>query len=143
MLGEICLFSFIVIILTGVFLTLFFHSSMNEVEYHGGYIPIQGILMSEAYASTLNISFGVRGGLLIRQIHHWSAVIFIAGMFVHMMRIFFSGAFRTPREINWLFGFLLPRPGRASASPGRSADPPPALGQAVSRFGLLSRLSSI
>jgi ubiquinol-cytochrome c reductase cytochrome b subunit len=107
MLGEICLYSFIIIILTGVYLTLFFHPSMNEVEYHGSYVPMQGILMSEAYASTLDISFDVRGGLLIRQIHHWAAIIFIAGMFVHMMRVFFTGAFRKPREINWLFGFLL------------------------------------
>ncbi|MFE6133078.1 cytochrome bc complex cytochrome b subunit [Streptomyces sp. NPDC056437] len=107
MLGEICLYSFVVIILTGIYLTMFFHPSMNEVEYHGSYIPMQGILMSEAYASTLAISFDVRGGLLIRQIHHWAAVIFIAGMFVHMMRVFFNGAFRKPREINWLLGFLL------------------------------------
>ena len=107
MLGEICLYSFIIIILTGVYLTLFFHPSMNEVEYHGSYIPMQGQLMSEAYASTLRISFDVRGGLLIRQIHHWAAVVFLAGMFVHMMRVFFTGAFRKPREINWLFGFLL------------------------------------
>ena len=107
MLGEICLYSFIIIILTGVYLTLFFHPSMNEVVYHGSYVPMQGIRMSEAYASTLDISFDVRGGLLIRQIHHWAALIFLAAMFVHMMRVFFTGAFRKPREINWLFGFLL------------------------------------
>ena len=107
MLGEICLYSFIIIILTGVYLTLFFHPSMNEVVYHGSYVPLQGMRMSEAYASTLDISFDVRGGLLIRQIHHWAALIFLAGMFVHMMRVFFTGAFRKPREINWLFGFLL------------------------------------
>ncbi|MEU2153748.1 cytochrome bc complex cytochrome b subunit [Streptomyces sp. NPDC019396] len=107
MLGEVALYSFIIIILTGVYLTLFFHPSMNEVEYHGPYEPMQGVLMSEAYASTLNISFEVRGGLLIRQIHHWAALIFLAAMFVHMMRVFFTGAFRKPREINWLFGFLL------------------------------------
>ncbi|MEU0393040.1 cytochrome bc complex cytochrome b subunit [Streptomyces sp. NPDC006208] len=107
MLGEIALYSFIIIILTGVYLTLFFHPSMNEVEYHGSYVPMQGIRMTEAYASTLHISFDVRGGLLIRQIHHWAAVIFLAAMFVHMMRVFFTGAFRKPREINWLFGFLL------------------------------------
>ncbi|GAA1364623.1 cytochrome bc1 complex cytochrome b subunit [Streptomyces beijiangensis] len=107
MLGEICLYSFIIIILTGVYLTLFFHPSMNEVVYHGPYAPLQGVRMSEAYASTMNISFEIRGGLLIRQIHHWAALIFIAGMLVHMMRVFFTGAFRKPREVNWLFGFLL------------------------------------
>ncbi|MFG2191208.1 cytochrome bc complex cytochrome b subunit [Streptomyces sp. NPDC048639] len=107
MLGEVALYSFIIVILTGVYLTLFFHPAMNEVEYHGSYVPLQGVRMSEAYASTLDISFDVRGGLLIRQIHHWGALIFIAAMFVHMMRVFFTGAFRKPREVNWLFGFLL------------------------------------
>ncbi|MFJ5550165.1 cytochrome bc complex cytochrome b subunit [Streptomyces sp. NPDC093225] len=107
MLGEICLYSFIIIILTGVYLTLFFHPSMNEVVYHGSYVPMQGVTMSEAFSSTLDISFDVRGGLLIRQIHHWAALIFIAAMLVHMMRVFFTGAFRKPREVNWVFGFLL------------------------------------
>ncbi|GAB7186302.1 ubiquinol-cytochrome c reductase cytochrome b subunit [Kitasatospora sp. Ki12] len=107
MLGEICLYTFLIIILTGVYLTLFFKPSMGEVVYDGSYVPLKGIGMSEAYASTVDISFEVRGGLLIRQIHHWAAVVFVAAMFVHMMRVFFTGAFRKPREINWLFGFLL------------------------------------
>lgn len=107
MLGEVCFYSFIIIILTGVYLTLFFNPSMGEVVYDGPYVPMQGIRMSEAYASTLDISFEVRGGLLIRQIHHWAALIFIGGMFVHMMRVFFTGAYRKPREMNWVFGFLL------------------------------------
>ncbi|WP_330296037.1 cytochrome bc1 complex cytochrome b subunit [Streptomyces sp. NBC_00503] len=107
MLGEICLYSFIILILTGVYLTLFFHPSMNEVVYDGSYVPMQGVQMSEAFKSTLDISFDVRGGLLIRQIHHWSALIFVAAMLVHMMRVFFTGAFRKPREVNWIFGFLL------------------------------------
>jgi ubiquinol-cytochrome c reductase cytochrome b subunit len=107
MLGEICLYSFIIIILTGVYLTLFFQPSMAEVVYHGSYTPLDGISMSQAYESALNISFQVRGGLLMRQIHHWAAIVFVAAMLVHMMRVFFTGAFRKPREINWLFGFLL------------------------------------
>ncbi|AQU69096.1 cytochrome bc complex cytochrome b subunit [Streptomyces niveus] len=107
MLGEVALWSFVVIILTGVYLTLFFHPSMNEIVYEGSYVPMHGVRMTEAYASTLDISFDVRGGLLIRQIHHWAALIFVAAMFVHMMRVFFTGAFRKPREINWVFGFLL------------------------------------
>ncbi|MFJ4919314.1 cytochrome bc complex cytochrome b subunit [Streptomyces sp. NPDC088725] len=107
MLGEVALYSFIIIILTGVYLTLFFHPSMNEVVYHGSYVPLQGLRMSEAFQSTVNISFEVRGGLLIRQIHHWGALVFLAAMLVHMMRVFFTGAFRKPREVNWLFGFLL------------------------------------
>jgi ubiquinol-cytochrome c reductase cytochrome b subunit len=107
LLGEVVLYSFIILILTGVYLTLFFVPSMAEIEYHGPYAPMQGQLMSEAYASTLDISFDVRGGLLVRQIHHWAALIFVVGLFMHMMRVFFTGAFRKPREINWLFGFTL------------------------------------
>jgi ubiquinol-cytochrome c reductase cytochrome b subunit len=107
MLGELALYSFVVIILTGIYLTMFFHPSMNEVTYQGSYVPLQGVRMSEAYASTLDISFEVRGGLLIRQIHHWAALVFLAAMLVHMMRVFFTGAFRKPREVNWVFGSLL------------------------------------
>jgi ubiquinol-cytochrome c reductase cytochrome b subunit len=107
MLGEVALYSFVIIILTGVYLTLFFHPSMAEVTYHGSYVPMQGIRMTQAFESTLDISFDVRGGLLIRQIHHWAALVFLAAMMVHMMRVFFTGAFRKPREVNWLFGFLL------------------------------------
>jgi ubiquinol-cytochrome c reductase cytochrome b subunit len=107
MLGEIALYSFIILLLTGVFLTLWFKPSMAEVVYNGGYAPLKGLKMSEAYESTLHISFDVRGGLVIRQIHHWAALLFMAAMTVHMFRIFFTGAFRKPREFNWLIGIGL------------------------------------
>jgi ubiquinol-cytochrome c reductase cytochrome b subunit len=107
MLGEIALWSFVVLLLTGVFLTLWFKPSMAEVTYMGSYDQLRGMHMSEAYASTIEISFDVRGGLLMRQMHHWSAMLFIAAMFVHMMRVFFTGAFRKPRELNWVIGGLL------------------------------------
>ncbi|MEU8799239.1 ubiquinol-cytochrome c reductase cytochrome b subunit [Spirillospora sp. NPDC048819] len=107
LLGEIAMYSFFVILLTGVFLTLFFVPSMKEVVYGGSYEPLQGVRMSEAYASTLHISFDVRGGLLMRQIHHWSTIIFMAAILVHMLRNFFTGAFRKPRELNWLIGIVL------------------------------------
>ncbi|WP_446323495.1 cytochrome bc1 complex cytochrome b subunit [Actinacidiphila glaucinigra] len=107
MLGEICLYSFVVLVLTGVYLTLFFHPSMNEVVYDGSYAPLNGVSMSEAYSSTLDISFDVRGGLLVRQMHHWAAIVFVAAMFVHMMRHFFTGSYRRPREMNWVFGWLM------------------------------------
>ncbi|GHH02560.1 cytochrome bc1 complex cytochrome b subunit [Streptomyces lanatus] len=107
MLGEVCLYSFLVLILTGVYLTLFFDPSTNEVVYNGTYEPLNGVLMTRAYESTLDISFDVRGGLLIRQIHHWAALVFVTGMLVHMMRVFFTGAFRKPRELNWVFGWTL------------------------------------
>ena len=107
MLGEIALYSFIVVLITGTYLTLFYKPSMAEVIYEGSYVPLNGIYMSEAYASTLNISFDIRGGLLIRQMHHWSALIFVAAVAVHMFRVFFTGAFRKPRELNWIVGVAL------------------------------------
>ncbi len=107
MMGEIALYSFIILLLTGTFLTFFFDSSMTEVRYDGSYVPLQGVEMSRAYASTLNISFDVRGGLILRQIHHWAALLFMASMTIHMFRVFFTGAFRKPRELNWLIGLGL------------------------------------
>jgi ubiquinol-cytochrome c reductase cytochrome b subunit len=107
MMGEIALYSFIILLLTGTYLTFFFDSSMQEVTYHGRYVPLDGVTMSQAYASTLNISFDVRGGLIVRQIHHWAALMFIAAMTIHMFRVFFTGAFRKPREVNWIIGLLL------------------------------------
>jgi ubiquinol-cytochrome c reductase cytochrome b subunit len=107
MLGEVALYSFIVILLSGTFLTFFFDPSMTEVEYEGSYVPLKGLEMSAAMASTLDISFEIRGGLLMRQIHHWAALLFIASIGLHMLRVFFTGAFRKPREINWVVGFVL------------------------------------
>jgi len=107
MLGEIALWSFVVLLLTGVFLTLWFQPSMSEVTYEGSYDQLRGIQMSQAYASTLHISFEVRGGLLVRQMHHWAAMIFIAGMLIHLIRVFVTGAFRKPRELNWVIGCVL------------------------------------
>jgi len=104
LLGEIVLYSFIILLLSGTYLTFWFDPSQREVIYEGSYEPLQGIEMSAAYASTLDISFEVRGGLLMRQIHHWSALIFVAGMVVHLMRVYFTGAFRKPREFNWIIG---------------------------------------
>ncbi len=107
LLGEVALYSFIVILLSGTFLTFFFQASMAEVVYHGSYVPLKGIQMSAAMESTLNISFEIRGGLLVRQIHHWAALLFVAAIGLHMLRIFFTGAFRKPRELNWVIGFVL------------------------------------
>ncbi|GIF48495.1 menaquinol-cytochrome c reductase cytochrome b subunit precursor [Asanoa ferruginea] len=107
LLGEIALFSFIVLLLTGTFLTLFFEPSLKEVVYDGSYAPLRGVHMSAAYASSLDLSFDVRGGLVMRQMHHWAALVFMAAIIVHMLRIFFTGAFRKPREINWIIGSLL------------------------------------
>jgi ubiquinol-cytochrome c reductase cytochrome b subunit len=107
LLGEIALYSFIVLILSGIFLTIWFKPSMAEVEYEGSYELLRGLQMSEAYASTLGLSFDIRGGLLLRQMHHWAAAVFVAAMLTHSLRIFFTGAFRKPREINWLIGVAM------------------------------------
>ncbi|MDT3396852.1 ubiquinol-cytochrome c reductase cytochrome b subunit [Streptomyces sp. B1866] len=107
LLGEIALYSFVVLLLTGVYLTLFFEPGMTEAPYHGSYGPLRGVPTSEAYASVLRISFDVRGGLLIRQVHHWAALVFVAAAGVHLLRVFFTGAFRRPREANWVIGVTL------------------------------------
>lgn len=107
MLGEISLYSFIILILTGVYLTLFFDPSITKVIYDGAYLPLNGVEMSRAYETALNISFEVRGGLFVRQMHHWAALMFMFSMVAHMLRIFFTGAFRRPREANWIIGCTL------------------------------------
>ncbi|MFW0787424.1 cytochrome bc complex cytochrome b subunit [Gordonia sp. CPCC 206044] len=107
LLGEIALYSFIILLISGVYLTFFFDPSMSEVVYDGAYQPLNGVMMTRAYETTLNISFEVRGGLFVRQIHHWAALLFAASIIIHMARIFFTGAFRRPREANWIIGCLL------------------------------------
>ncbi|WP_225810819.1 cytochrome bc1 complex cytochrome b subunit [Streptomyces spinosus] len=107
LLGELALYSLVLLVLTGVWLTFFFHPGMTELPYTGSYLPLRGTLTSEAYASVLHISFDVRGGLLVRQLHHWAALVFVAAIGVHLLRIFFTGAFRRPREVNWTIGVTL------------------------------------
>ncbi|MGW7378267.1 cytochrome bc1 complex cytochrome b subunit [Streptomyces sp. NPDC054794] len=107
LLGELALYSLILLVLTGVWLTLFFQPEMREVVYDGSYEPLRGVRMSTAFDSTLRISFDVRGGLLVRQAHHWAALVFVAAIGLHMLRIFFTGAFRRPREVNWAVGLTL------------------------------------
>jgi len=107
MLGEINLYAFIVLVATGTFLAFWFVPGHANVVYEGPYAFLRGQRMSEAYDSVLHISFEVNAGLLIRQIHHWAANIFVAGIVVHMGRIFFTGSFRRPRELNWIIGVLL------------------------------------
>ncbi|GAA3055599.1 cytochrome bc complex cytochrome b subunit [Pseudonocardia yunnanensis] len=107
MLGEIALYSFIVLLLSGTYLALFFDPSMTEVVYDGPLDNLRGVHMSRAYESALHISFEVRGGLFIRQVHHWAALLFMAAMVAHMCRTFFTGAFRKPREATWVIGVLL------------------------------------
>ncbi|MGW4028630.1 cytochrome bc1 complex cytochrome b subunit [Streptomyces sp. NPDC004838] len=107
LLGELALYSFAVLILTGVFLTFFFDPSMAQTVYMGSYRPLQGTPVSQAYATTIELSFDVRGGLLVRQIHHWAALVFVASIAVHLLRVFLTGAFRRPREVNWAVGVTM------------------------------------
>jgi ubiquinol-cytochrome c reductase cytochrome b subunit len=107
MLGEIALYSFVVLVATGIFLSLYYVPSTSTVVYHGVYAPLRGQKMSAAYASTVDISFQVRCGLLMRQMHHWAADVFAGAIVIHMARIFFTGAFRKPRELNWTIGVTL------------------------------------
>src|SRR2546429_927897 len=107
MLGEVALYCFVVIVLTGIFLTFFFEPSAKQVTYHGGYVPLDGVRMSAAYKSTVELSFDVRAGLVMRQMHHWAALIFLASIVTHLCRVFFTGAFRRPRELNWIVGVTL------------------------------------
>src|SRR6266851_3810500 len=107
LLGEIALSAFVVLVITGVFLAVFFEPDMKRVAYEGSYRPLRGVPVSEAYDSALRLSFDVRGGLLMRQIHHWAALIFIAAVCFLLIRLFFTGAFRRPRGLNWLIWVIL------------------------------------
>jgi ubiquinol-cytochrome c reductase cytochrome b subunit len=107
LLGEIALYSFLILLLSGTYLTFFFDASMREVVYDGTYAPLRGVEMSAAYDSALSLSFDVRGGLFMRQLHHWAALLFVASIVVHLLRIFFTGAFRRPRETNWIIGVVM------------------------------------
>lgn len=107
LLGEVALYCFILLIATGIYLTLFFDPSTAHVVYHGPYKPLDGRTMSEAYRSVVDISFSYKAGLLIRQTHHWAADVFVAAILIHVMRVFFTGAFRKPRELTWIIGLTL------------------------------------
>jgi ubiquinol-cytochrome c reductase cytochrome b subunit len=107
LLGEVALYSFVVLVLTGIYLTLFFDPSLATVRYHGSYAPLRGQEMSEAYRSAVNISLNVKAGLLIRQTHHWAADVFIAAIVLHVLRIFFTGAFRKPRDLTYYVGLTM------------------------------------
>jgi ubiquinol-cytochrome c reductase cytochrome b subunit len=107
MLGEIALYAFVVLVATGIYLTFFFEPSNRMTVYTGGYGPLRGLEVSQAYDSVMRISFDNTGGLLIRQTHHWAADIFVAAITVHLLRVFFTGAFRKPRDINWMVGITM------------------------------------
>jgi ubiquinol-cytochrome c reductase cytochrome b subunit len=105
--GEVALYSFIILVVTGVFLCLFFRASAAQTVYQGSFKPLDGVTMSEAYKSVLQISYDVRAGLVIRQVHHWAALVFAAALIMHLFRMFFTGAYRRPRRLNYVVGLTL------------------------------------
>jgi len=105
--GEIAMYTFLILVATGTYLALFFEPSTAHVIYHGAYAPLRGQEMTKAYASAVNLSFEVQAGLLIRQVHHWAADVFLAAITIHLMRIFFTGAFRKPRDVNYYVGLTM------------------------------------
>jgi ubiquinol-cytochrome c reductase cytochrome b subunit len=107
MIGELALYCFLILLATGVYLTFFFDPSSNITTYQGSYEALRGVEMTEAYRSSLELSFDVRAGLVMRQMHHWAALLFLASIVVHLGRVFFTGAFRRPRELNWIIGVTL------------------------------------
>jgi ubiquinol-cytochrome c reductase cytochrome b subunit len=107
LLGEVALYAFVVLVATGIYLTFFFEPSTAKTVYHGSYAPLRGMEMSKAYASVVHLSFDVKAGLLIRQTHHWAADVFVAAIVLHLIRVFFTGAYRKPRELTYLIGVVM------------------------------------
>jgi ubiquinol-cytochrome c reductase cytochrome b subunit len=107
LLGEVALYAFVVLVATGIFLSLFFEPSLAKTVYDGSYEPLRGAQVSEAYKSAVDLSFEVKAGLLFRQTHHWAADVFVAAIVLHLLRIFFTGAYRRPRELTYLVGLAM------------------------------------
>src|SRR5256885_11041594 len=120
LLGEIAMYCFVVLVLTGTFLTFFFEASSQDVVYNGSFKPLIGTHMSAAYRSTVGLSFDVRAGLVMRQMHHWAALVFVGAIVLHLCRIYFTGAFRRPRELNWVIGLTMLVLGLANGFTGYS-----------------------
>lgn len=99
LLGELALYCFVTLVVTGVFLGLLYEPSTTMVSLFGSMVP-------SAYASVVKIDL-LPLGTIIRRIHHWSAMLMIASVLAHLMRIYFTSAYRKPREINWLVGLSL------------------------------------
>src|SRR5205823_10337033 len=107
LLGEVALYAFIVLVGTGIYLASFFDPSTAVTHYQGSYVPLQGHEMSQAYRSAVDLSFKVKAGLLLRQTHHWAADVFVAAIVLHMLRVFFTGAFRKPRDLTYFIGLAM------------------------------------
>src|SRR3954471_20869048 len=107
LLGEITLYAFVGLLLSGIYLALFFSPSTAAVVYHGPDRSFEGRPLPEAFVSVMRLSLEVPFGLVVRRFHHFAAHLFIASMIVHAARVFFTGAFRRPREITWWLGLTM------------------------------------
>ncbi|WP_458189642.1 cytochrome b [Haladaptatus sp. NG-WS-4] len=104
LLGEVALFSFFVLVITGVFLGFFFEPSTTEVTYDGSVAQYQGQDLPAAFVSVLHITYDIPYGMFLRRMHHWAAHFFVAAIGLHLLRVYFTGAYRNPRELNWVVG---------------------------------------
>lgn len=107
LLGEVALFSFVVLVLTGIFLTMFYRPTADPVTYQGAMSLYEGRELPGAFESIVRLSYDVPGGLFFRRLHRGASHLFIAATVLHMLRILFTGAFRRPREINYHVGIGL------------------------------------
>ncbi len=107
LLGEVALISFTILVATGIFLTMFYRPSTDPVAYTGSSVLFQGRELPAAFESVVRMTYDVRGGLFFRRVHRAAAHVFVAATILHLVRIMLTGAFRRPREVNWVVGFVL------------------------------------
>ncbi|GII31982.1 cytochrome b [Planotetraspora mira] len=120
MFAEIAVWSLVVLLVTGAALMVFYDPGMSRVTYDGSYGLLRGLLVSKAFDSTMHLSLEVRGGLLIRQVHHWAALVFVAAVVLQLLRVFLTGAFRRPRTGQWLIWVTLLALGMAAGETGNA-----------------------
>ena len=100
-LGGLSFFAYIILAITGIYLG-FYYVPDGDI-----YVDADGHATSGAYESMKLIMTQVSFGNIIRAIHHWAAHFMVASVFLHMMRVYFVGAYRSPREVNWILGVIL------------------------------------
>ena len=105
--GVVSLACVAVLFVSGLILMFFYTPSSELVTYRGSYAPLRGVEVSKAFESTMAISFDVRGGLLLRQLHHWAALLLPASIIIQLLVTFFTGGFRRPRQLTWVLLFLV------------------------------------
>jgi ubiquinol-cytochrome c reductase cytochrome b subunit len=107
LLGEVTLFSFVALVLSGVYLALFYRASTTTLVYAGADPSFEGLSLPDAFASVLDLSVGVPFGLVLRRFHHFAAHLFLGSLLLHAARVYFTGAFRRPRDLTWWIGLAL------------------------------------